>query len=116
MLIRNYLDTPAIEKPIHEGEGLVLSRKLFGAEDFATRLRYVAHTELPPGASFGFHQHQDEREEIYVILSGSGRVRINEEERAVSEGDVILTCIGDCHSLMNDGEVAMKVFVFWVAA
>lgn len=116
MQIKNYLEIPPLEKPIHEGEGLVKSRKIFGAEDFQTRLRYVAQTELPPGASFGFHNHDIEREEIYFIQYGSGRVRIGDTERAVRTGDVILTGIGEGHGLINDSDQALGVFVFWVAS
>ncbi|MBS1209223.1 MAG: mannose-6-phosphate isomerase [Proteobacteria bacterium] len=115
MLIRNYLDTPAIEKTIHDGEGLIKSRKLFGAEDFATNLRYVAQTELPPGASIGFHAHADAREEVYVIQYGTGRVRIDDQERPVRTGDVIVTHVGESHGLFNDSAAPLGVFVFWVA-
>ncbi|WP_018610441.1 cupin domain-containing protein [Uliginosibacterium gangwonense] len=115
MQIKNYLNIPAVEKSIHNGEGLVKSRKIFGAEDFATQLSYVAHTELPPGTSFGFHTHTVDREEIYVIESGHGRVQINDKEYPVTVGDVILTGLDESHALYNDSAEVMKVFVFWVA-
>ena len=113
MLIRNYLEAEAVKKTIHDGEGLVLSRKLFGAEDFASGLRYVAMTELPPGTSFGEHTHQDAREEIYVIQYGSGVMRIDGQEAPVKAGDVILTRVGSSHALRNDSDEMMGVFVFW---
>lgn len=116
MQIKNYRAIPPLEKPIHEGTGLVKSRKIFGAEDFQTKLRYVAQTELPPGASFGFHSHDIEREEIYFIQYGQGRVRIEDHEQAVSAGDVILTGVGERHGLINDSDAPLGVFVFWVAA
>lgn len=116
MKIRNPLETAPEMKCIHGGAGLVASRKLFGADDFATKLRYVAHTELPPGASIGFHAHTDAREEIYTIQYGSGRVRIDEAEQPVRAGDVILTGIGEAHGLINDSDAPLGVFVFWVAA
>lgn len=113
MEIRNYHDMPVIEKSIHEGKGLARSCKLFGAEDFASGLRYVAFTELPPGVSIGEHGHKDAREEIYVVQYGEGRIRIDGEERPVRTGDVILTRAGSTHMLLNDGAETMGVFVFW---
>jgi mannose-6-phosphate isomerase-like protein (cupin superfamily) len=113
MEIRNYHDTPAVEKSIHGGQGLAHSHKLFGAEDFASGLRYVAFTQLPPGVSIGEHGHKDAREEIYVIQYGEGRVKIDLEERRVKAGDVILTRAGSTHMLLNDSIETMGVFVFW---
>lgn len=113
MLIRNQLETAATEKTIHGGEGLVLSRKLFGQEDFASGLRYIAFTELPPGSSIGEHTHQDAREEIYVIQYGTGVMRIDAEESRVKPGDIILTRAGSSHGLRNDSSEVLGVFIFW---
>lgn len=113
MSIRNPRAIPPIEKSIHAGEGLARSRKLFGADDFASGLRYVSHTELPPGASIGEHGHADTREEIYLILRGTGKVRIDAEEHPVGPGDTILTRAGSRHALFNDGQETLEVFVFW---
>lgn len=113
MQIRNLHSTPAIEKPIHEGKGKALSRKLFGTEDFASGLRYIAFTELPPGSSIGEHDHHDAREEVYAIQYGEGILRIDGETRRVKAGDVILTKIGQSHGLENDSQETLGVFVFW---
>ena len=113
MLIRNYHDTPPIAKTIHEGQGMALSRKLFGADDFASGLRYIAFTELPPGSSIGEHAHQDAREEIYLIQYGEGVMQMDGEERPVRAGDVILTRIGSSHGLRNDSAAMLGVFIFW---
>jgi quercetin dioxygenase-like cupin family protein len=113
MQIRNYLDTTPVEKPIHGGEGLVLSRKLFGAEDFASGLRYIAFTELPPGTSIGDHGHADMREEIYVIQYGAGIMSVDGKESAVKAGDVILTRAGSTHGLRNESDANTGVFIFW---
>lgn len=113
MTIRSPQTCPTIEKPIHGGEGLALSCKLYGAEDFASGLRYVSRTDLPPGSSIGEHGHADAREEIYLILRGKGRVRIDDAERAVGPGDTILTRAGSTHALFNDGDEMLEVFVVW---
>lgn len=113
MEIRNYLAMTPLVKSIHEGNGLARSRKVFGAEDFESGLRYVSFTELDPGSSIGEHGHPDTREEIYVIQSGNGRMRIDGEERAVIAGDVILTRAGSTHALFNDSDKTLAVFIFY---
>lgn len=113
MQIRNIHATLPVEKSIHDGQGLVLSRKLFGAEDFSSGLRYIAFTELPPGSSIGKHEHHDQREEIYAIQYGEGVIQINAEERKVKAGDVILTQAGSTHGLRNDSADKLGVFIFW---
>ncbi|MDQ7988987.1 MAG: cupin domain-containing protein [Candidatus Dactylopiibacterium sp.] len=113
MQIRNYLEAPFEQKTIHDGEGLIRSRKLFGADDFASGLRYVARTELPPGASIGEHGHRDAREELYVILSGTGTFQLDGQTRRVGPGDILLTRAGSTHGLVNDGTETLDVFVVW---
>jgi len=49
----------------------------------------LAEAELPAGSQTQRHYHKLS-EEIYFILSGSGTMTINEEQRAVSLGDAVL--------------------------
>ena len=43
---------------------------------------------LKPGATNQMHHHND-TEQFYFVLEGAGRVRVGDEEREVSEGDVV---------------------------
>ncbi|WP_349947421.1 cupin domain-containing protein [Lacrimispora sp. BS-2] len=50
---------------------------------------YVNIDYVPPKAySTKFYSHS-QQEEFFMILSGTGTLRINDEERAVSQGDFI---------------------------
>lgn len=113
-MIKNYYTTKGEMKTIHEGKGLIHSVKLFGENDFQTKLKYVAYTKLQPGTSIGFHEHVDQREEVYVILSGTGKMKIDDNVTEVSTGDVIATPLEAKHGLENDGTTDLEVFVFWV--
>jgi len=42
-------------------------------------------------------------EEIYYILSGQGRMRLEGEERSVGPGDAILIAPGHRHKIWNSG-------------
>lgn len=113
-MIKNFLDTPGRERSVHHGKGKVHSVQLFGKEEFETNLRYIAFTRIPPGASIGFHDHPNEREEIYTILHGSGLFTLNSDQQRVAAGDVIVTKPGFSHGLENDALEFLDVFVFWV--
>ncbi|MDX2176635.1 MAG: cupin domain-containing protein [Candidatus Sumerlaeia bacterium] len=113
MIVRNFLDHPVVEGPAHGGAGSMRSAFLYGAEDFATALRFVIHTEIPPGASIGYHTHGN-NEEVYVILEGGGVMTVNGEARRVRAGDVLLNKPGWSHGLANDTDAPLRILVFEV--
>jgi len=49
------------------------------------------------------HYHRN-RDEIYYIVKGRGIMKVNNEVRAIREGDVILIPKKSVHSLENKGE------------
>jgi len=59
------------------------SRKLLGSRDLG-----VSHWRLAPGTRGGGHSHR-EQEEAYVVVAGSGRVRLDGEIRDVRQWDVV---------------------------
>jgi mannose-6-phosphate isomerase-like protein (cupin superfamily) len=64
--------------------------------------RMLAEMSLPPGASLGYHQHENEAE-YYIVHSGSGIVNNNGEETPIRSGDVMVTADGAFHSIKNTG-------------
>jgi len=59
-------------------------RKQLGSRDLGvSHWRYAANTRNPTG-----HSHR-EQEEAYVVVSGSGRIRLGDEIRDVRQWDVI---------------------------
>ena len=57
---------------------------------------------LNPGHGMNYHSH-DRRDEVWTVISGSGRVVIDGEERVVSAGDVIDLHIGCKHTVFASG-------------
>ena len=113
MIIRNYLETAYELGPSHKGQGSVKNVRLFEAEDFDTRLRFIYYLEMEPGTSIGYHQHGD-NEEAYIVMEGKGLMTVNEEARAVKTGDVILNKPGWSHGLENTSDQVLKLLVFEV--
>jgi mannose-6-phosphate isomerase-like protein (cupin superfamily) len=113
MIVRNFLETPSKIQSIHEGKGQGRNALVFDATDFDTPLKFIRYVEMAPGSSIGNHRH-GENEEVYVVLSGSGVMVVNDERRAVKPGDVILNKPGWQHGLENTSQEPLQLFVFEV--
>ena len=70
--------------------------------------RLCAQLELEPGASIGFHTHDNE-EEMFVVLSGRALVDDNGTEVEVAAGDTILTGNGAGHAVKSLGPDTLKM-------
>ncbi len=72
----------------------------------------VEYVELPPGSSCGEHLHAA-REEIYYILAGSARIRVNGQALTVAAGDLITCPLGTVHGIgvPTDASGPMRFFV-----
>ena len=113
MIIRNFLEAPYKVQAVHEGKGVGKNAKVFSAEDFDTPLKFIYFTQMEPGASIGVHPH-GENEEVYVVLSGSGIMTVNDESQPVKTGDIILNKPGWRHGIENTSDEPLKLFVFEV--
>jgi mannose-6-phosphate isomerase-like protein (cupin superfamily) len=96
----------------HGGTGTIGFRRILEREDAASPLNFIDVADLEPGVSIGLHRHRENEEEFYLVLSGTGTMRRNGEEFRVSAGDLIRNPPGGEHSLVNDGEEAMRLLVF----
>jgi mannose-6-phosphate isomerase-like protein (cupin superfamily) len=72
---------------------------------------FVDLVKVPAGADIGLHAHSDDNEEIYVVVSGMGRMQVDGEEILVGAGDVIINRPGGCHGLVNIGDTTMQLVV-----
>ncbi len=64
---------------------------------------------LHRGSAIGYHIQ--ETDEVYYIVSGSGRMTINGEEFAVKPGDAILTRTGSSHGLVQEGRTDLTIII-----
>ena len=61
---------------------------------------------LNPGHAMNYHSH-DRRDEVWVVLSGSGRTIVDGMEQSVSAGDVITMDAGCRHTVIADTELKL---------
>lgn len=78
-------------------------RELLAYRNSAIRNQSLAEARLPIGASTQEHYHA-RTEEIYFIMQGRGRMRIEDEIAEVRAGDAIAIPPGKKHKLWNTGD------------
>jgi len=61
----------------------------FAREDLDAEQTGLAHIKVKPGKRMPFAHRHDEAEEIYVVIAGSGRLKLDDEIVEVTELDAI---------------------------
>ena len=72
---------------------------------------YVNIDSVKPGAKSAKYHSHTVKEEFFLILSGSGRLRIKDEIIAVKKGDFLSKPAGKgiAHQFINDGDEIMEI-------
>jgi len=101
------------EQAIHDGQGTIV-RRLFFREQSQLPIRFDIW-ELPPGASEGDHTHagDDALEEIYYVMQGQGRLRVEGEDVSLAPGVAVLVPPGVDHGLYNTGAETLRLLILW---
>lgn len=87
-------------KTLFDGKGDVQIQHIIEMDQFNGKGRLFAKMTLAPGASIGFHQHNNDFE-TYYIVKGEGIVNDNGTTTTVTVGDVVYTPNGEHHSIEN---------------
>jgi len=77
-------------------------------------IRFIDLSVLTPGADIGCHTHEEDNEELYVVVSGKGLMTLDGEEFEVGPGHVILNRPGGTHGLKNIGDEELRIVVIEV--
>jgi mannose-6-phosphate isomerase-like protein (cupin superfamily) len=83
-------------------------RELLAHRNSAIEKQSLAEARLPAGGSTQEHYHI-KTEEIYYIIHGTGRMRIEGEVREVKVGDAIAILPGQKHKLWNTGTETLRL-------
>lgn len=67
---------------------------------------YTVRVNLKPGHKMKYHSHQH-REEVWTVVSGTGRVVVDGRQQAVQAGSVITLPAGSKHTVMADSDLHM---------
>jgi mannose-6-phosphate isomerase-like protein (cupin superfamily) len=78
-------------------------RELLAHRNSCITNQSLAEARLAVGASTQPHYHP-KTEEIYYLLSGTGRMRIDDELRDVGPGDAVAIPPGAPHEITNTGD------------
>ena len=86
---------------------LTVLRELFHPEHDGWPVGYsLAHAVIPAGRR-SIRHHLEGASEVYYILSGTGRMHVDTEERMVGPGDALLIPPGAVQFLENTGSEDM---------
>jgi mannose-6-phosphate isomerase-like protein (cupin superfamily) len=103
MLVTSY---PEIE-PFTTLDGSEI-REWAGAVSAPAVNQSLAEASIPPGGATTEHYHRL-TEELYLVTAGSGRLRIDDEEREVAVGDCAVIPPGARHKLFNTGAGVLRI-------
>lgn len=115
MVVKNWRETePAIVHNYGIDYKLLKGQAHFDSqiENYCMQgMLYVAYAMLQEGKAYEKHAHSD-HEEVYFIISGNGEIEIEDETRAIRDGDAVFIPAGDTHSIRNTGEGFLKFLAF----
>lgn len=83
----------------------------FGTGDLEAEETGFSHHRLAPGARQPFGHHHDHAEEVYVVISGSGRIKLDDEILELSRLDAVRIAPGAMRNL-EAGPEGMEVLAF----
>ena len=66
------------------------------------RIQMVNWARLPAGNTFCAHYHED-MQEVFIVLSGTARIRVGDQQRVLRRGDAVLIDPCELHQMWNDG-------------
>lgn len=74
------------------------------------RSLFAGLNSFEPGQEHALHAHEGQ-EKLYVVLEGSGMVRVGDETEHLSAGDAAFAPSGVMHSIRNSGPERLVVMV-----
>lgn len=114
-MVKNFLTADKqLQESSHEGIGVVQLFEIWGSSDFKSDIDFFDRVVVPPGSTIGFHKH-GENEEMYIVLEGSGTMKIENDEVNVGKGDMILNPSGGRHGLTNNSHENIDILVIQIS-
>jgi mannose-6-phosphate isomerase-like protein (cupin superfamily) len=106
-----HFDSLAFDAVVAHGGAGTIGFKRVVTNGAGGAYRFLDLSIVPPGATIGVHTHEPDNEEIYVVIAGQGRMRLDDREFDVSAGHVIINGAGGTHGLSNTGDCDLKLMV-----
>lgn len=96
------------------GEDTVFYRRTLGPGAFESNWAFLDHLLIPVGSSVGRHFHSGV-DEVYFVIKGKGRVRVNDEFADIAYGDAVPVRAGEIHSLESSATEPLEMVVYGIA-
>ncbi len=110
-MIKNYIQTARQNlMASHDGEGPYGLYEVWQKEDFKSNCDFIDRLTIPANSKIGYHRHGN-NEEMYIILSGEGNMKLGDDEYRVKKGDMILNPAFGAHGLENDSNDEIDILV-----
>ena len=92
--------------PSFVGPDNAVIRELAASRNSSAKRQSLAEATIAVGSSVTEHFHKV-TEEFYYILSGTGVMKIDNEEQQVNQGDTVVILPGQRHKITNNGTVPL---------
>jgi Mannose-6-phosphate isomerase len=92
--------------PVFVAPDKAIIRELAASRNSSARKQSLAEATIAAGECVPEHFHKV-TEELYHILTGSGLMKINDEEAQVYPGDTVIIPPGTRHKITNNGAVPL---------
>lgn len=83
-----------------------VSYLLLAPGQFGSTRMAITMVHGDPGSEQPMHSHP-EAEQVYVIVAGTGLMRVNDQEQEVGPGTLVFIPPGAKHSIRNTGSVSL---------
>ncbi|MBP5688489.1 MAG: cupin domain-containing protein [Muribaculaceae bacterium] len=94
------------ELPVNVAANFKGGEKEYRSRRFEDERNKIMLGELEPGASIGYHSHDENSETIY-LLTGKGTVLYDDSEETLLPGQAHYCPRGHSHSLINNGDTTL---------
>jgi uncharacterized cupin superfamily protein len=81
----------------------------------AGHVQMVNWATLPAGKSFQSHYHED-MEEIFVLISGTVDVRVDDDYDVLSAGDTLIVSPRSVHTMQNTSDEVVEYLVVGISS
>jgi len=100
------------ENPADPG---VWKKVLFKKDELQVgRIQMVNWAKLPVGRTFAAHYHED-MQEMFIVVSGEARIRVDGVESELRRGDTILIDAREVHEMWNGGAEDVEYLAIGIA-
>jgi len=106
--VKNLTETEDMAPKFGFGE---VQEARFANDDLETEQTGVSHHRVKPGKRAAFGHKHEEAEEVYLVVSGSGRIKLDDEIVEISELDAIRISPGVMHAL-EAGDDGLEIVAF----